>query len=218
MSFSSSENFQSNDILATITSAFDIKANYEDKRESNGVSTVSLSSDVLSRPHHLPIRPVPNVFGCDGDPSGSCCLDDVHRNSFCKEASFSPTNPKLYQHHVSTQRAAPEALMLHPVPSHVSSFSNPETCQFWNDPSNGQYDTSLRNNTCIRDNRRKDISKEQQIEKLRYTQTLNFLKRTGLYDLTMRLAGLLQSNSMLQAEIDSLRSENTNGFSFPPKY
>lgn len=170
--------YPSHDLLASITSAFDIKSCSEERPP---VSTF----DNECKDEYTPAKaPTPSDLLSFGHVCGHSHASDSKFNSVLSDG-----------------------MLFHADPSTLSSV---ETPPFWSESTSGQQTSTIRSTG--KDSRRKEWSKEQQIVKQRYNQTLSFLKKTELYDLTMKVGDFVKRNNQLEKEIESLRLECSGGY------
>jgi hypothetical protein len=186
--------FPTSDLLATITSAFDIKNSSEERPA--GCSSLIESAPQSEVFDNNMDKTVDNAAtGSAGDSSafsnGMHCSNsnsaDGNFHSEVKYPQFPPQNGNLMFHGADGTQA------------HGSEMGT-----FWTDATSIHH---YSHGAQVRDSSRKEPAKSQHNVKQRFGQTVILLKKSNLYDLTMRVADILKRNSQLQHEIESLASE-----------
>lgn len=222
------EEYQPHDLLASITSAFDLAA-------ATTSTTTSETNGKDPSPYHpsSSMREEDTVARHEDNPRDTSAYLYHHSASNSYLPSFgqvysSPPHSQQPQDavHQVVQRSSIEYFSGQDVVSHLANegcYSYPTGTPPWSSfPGNSAsyHDTTSSNvvsstitqpapNTRkSRSGKRGDVSRKLQELKLKYNRTLSFLKETDLYDVTMKAADILTRNHRLQAEIDRLLMES----------
>lgn len=235
------DEYSSNDLLASITSAFDLGSSPSDEKpvaQNNSRSSGHLKAEVSKEAmdqHNCSMESLTGAkedlpsFGqvySTSNPSYLCFPPEtLHNNNLYRQPS---QEGKYHQMGLASETCySGQEIHIPMNPTDCFPTSNSVTLNnFWpNDIVYNPLPNAARNSfsssrrrtssssTSTRSSTKRSDSKQLEDLKLRYNRTLSFLKESDLYDVTMKAADLFRRNALLEIEIDQLRSEMSNYFS-----
>jgi len=230
------DDFSSQDLLATITSAFDLassSSSLEEKSLEGNLRNQSSSNDSMPRDDRgekMEKEDLPS-FGqvySSTNPSYLCYPQTQNTNNF-----YHPSDGKYHQMtHLSTETgySGQEVDLQECFSGNSTGVSLSNENDYWNETTANPFPQAFNTNSGITSSKNSCLSRRRtssasttksskrienkQMEqlKLRYNRTLSFLKEANLYDVTMKAADLIRRNTLIQLEIDQLRNDISSYF------